>query len=225
MIASPVFGLLGLLLCCGCCCAGLGVLARRASRNSAGDPPYDEVRDEEAAEPAAGQPASSGGGSGGDGGGGADGGGGQSSKDPASMSVRQLRSELSARGIAHEHCLEKSELAALLSHGSEESASPADAAPSIPAAPQTAGHPTAREEPPPSEVRNVPPPQRPPPREYELPPPSELPSPRTAASIVAADVEAPPEVPVADLLTPSEPPLSVAWAPGAVRVDDHTQVD
>ena len=32
----------------------------------------------------------------------------------SSMSVREMRIELNARGVAHEHCLEKTELAALL---------------------------------------------------------------------------------------------------------------
>jgi hypothetical protein len=51
VIASPVFGLLGLLCCCGCCCACVASLVRRAQQRASGNPPYNEVRDEEAGAP------------------------------------------------------------------------------------------------------------------------------------------------------------------------------
>lgn len=48
VIAMPILGTLGLLVCCGGCCICCAVCVRRAARRSNGHPPYDEVRDEEA---------------------------------------------------------------------------------------------------------------------------------------------------------------------------------
>lgn len=144
VIFAPVFGVLAFGCCCCCCIACVANAVSRAQRNAeGGHPPYTDLRDEEAPPPntpgADGAAGSGGGGAGGDCGSArptmpaspptratpeeasrmaeavdlgqsiATG-----PKPLDAMSTRELKEELTSRGVDHEHCLEKGELMSLL---------------------------------------------------------------------------------------------------------------
>lgn len=139
VIGAPIFGALALSLCCCCCLMCCARLANAAQQAQQGQPPYAEVQDEEAppaqapshtaadafasvfaneaARSAASSAASPSGARSGAGGAERSGlaaSGPLGAERLAALSTKDLKEHLTARGVAHEHCLEKSELLNLL---------------------------------------------------------------------------------------------------------------